>query len=111
MTLYVGEQIRVSTRAHEYAVKGKLGTPITDENVTSVKITILNRNNTVRIDDADMTWDDEEKIWYYKWDTSSGSPAVTAGNYRYRTTVVGADGKPSVEWGTVRLARQPSIVT
>lgn len=111
MTLYVGEQIRVSTKAHEYALKGSVGTLITDDNVFSVNITILNRDQTVRVDDADMEWNDEESVWQYKWDTASGSPAVAAGTYRYRVTVVGADGKPSIEWGTIRLARQPSIAT
>lgn len=111
MTLYVGEQIRISTSAREYAVKGSTGVPITDANVTSVKITILNKDQTVRINDADMDWDEDEGIWYYKWDTASGSPVATTGTYRYRITIVGADGKPSVEWGKVRLARQPSIVT
>lgn len=110
MTLYVGEQIRISTKAREYAVKGTLGAPITDVNVTSVKITILNQNKTIRVNDADMEWNDEEQIWQYKWDTASGSPAVTAGNYRYRITLIGADTKPSIEWGTIRLSRQPSIV-
>lgn len=110
MTLYVGEQVRISTVAREYAVKGAVGEPITDENVTSVKITILNKDQTIRIDDAEMDWSDDENIWFYKWDTDSGSPAVTTGTYRYRITVVGVDGKPSIEWGTIRLARQPSIV-
>lgn len=111
MTLYVGEQIRVSTMAREYAVRGSAGELITDSNVTSVKITILNQNQTVRINEADMDWDADEGIWYYKWDTSEGSPAVTTGTYRYRVTVVGADGKPSIEWGKIRLSRQPSIVS
>lgn len=109
MTLYVGEQVRVSTKAREYAVAGATGELITDENVTSVTITILNQNQTVRINEADMAWDEDEEVWEYKWDTSSGSPAVTTGTYRYRVTVVGADGKPSIEWGKIRLARQPSI--
>lgn len=110
MTLYVGEQIRISTQAREYSVKGSSGQLITDTNVTSVRITILNQDQTVRINDVDMNWDAGEKIWYYKWDTASGTPAVTTGTYRYRITVVGVDGKPSIEWGKIRLSRQPSIV-
>jgi flagellar hook assembly protein FlgD len=110
MTLYVGEQIRISTKAREYALRGATGVLITDDNVTSVKITILNKNQSVRINEADMEWNEDEGIWQYKWDTSSGSPAVSSGTYRYRITVVGADGKPSIEWGTIRLARQPTIV-
>lgn len=110
MTLYVGEQIRVSTQGRDYAVKGAKGKPLTDENVLSAKVTILNPNKTIRIDEADMTWDEEEKIWYYKWDTADGSPPVIQGTYQYRVTVVGADGKPSVEWDKVRLARQPVVV-
>lgn len=109
MTLYVGEQVRVSTVAREYSVAGATGALITDQNVTSVKITILNQDQTVRVNDADMDWDSDEEIWEYKWDTASGSPAVTSGTYRYRVTVVGADGKPSVEWGRIRLSRQPTI--
>lgn len=109
MTLYVGEQIRISTQAREYALKGSTGELITDANVSSVKVTILNRDQTIRIDDADMDWNADENIWQYKWDTASGSPTVVTGTYRYRITVVGTDGKPSIEWGTIRLARQPSI--
>lgn len=109
MTLYVGEQVRISTTAREYAVKGALGTPITEDNVTSVTITILNRDQTVRVDEAEMEWSDEESIWFYKWDTASGTPDVVAGSYYYKITVIGVDLKPSIEWGKIRLSRQPSI--
>ena len=110
MTLYVGEQVRISTTAREYAAKGTSGALITDSNVTSVKITILNQDQTVPVNEADMDWDAGEKIWYYKWDTAASDPAVAAGTYRYKVTVVGADGKPSIEWDRIRLSRQPSIV-
>lgn len=111
MTLYVGEQIRISTEAREYAKKGTLGTLITDENVTSVTVTILNKDQTVRVNEADMIWDEDESLWEYKWDTASGLPATTAGTYYYKITGVGADGKPSIEWGKIRLARQPTITS
>lgn len=107
MVLYVGEQIRISTKAREYALKGATGSIITDEDATSVTISIMNGKGEVYVDEANMVWSDDESIWFYKWDTSSGSPSPVAGSYHYRTTVVGADGKPSVEWGKVRLARQP----
>lgn len=110
MTLYVGEQIRVSTHGRDYAVKGVKGKPLTDVNVLSAKVTILNPNKSVRISEADMSWDSEEKIWYYKWDTADGSPPATTGTYQYRVTIVGVDGKPSIEWGKVRLARQPVVI-
>lgn len=108
MTLYVGEQIRISTVAREYAVRGRSGAPITPDNVTSVKITILNQDKTVLINDATMTWSADEMVWYYKWNTDTG---VTAGTFHYKITVVGSDGRPSIEWGKVRLARQPTIAT
>jgi hypothetical protein len=82
---------------------------ITDQNFISVKITILNKDQTVLVDDANMLWDDDEAIWEYKWDTEA-DPVLAAGSYPYRVTVVGVDGKPSIEWGKVRLARQTSIV-
>lgn len=104
MTAYVGEQLRIVLTAREY---GTNGATITEDNVTSVKVTILNRDQTVLIDDADMTWNATEAIWQYKWDTIG----LTQGTYRYRITVVGADNQPSIEWGRARLSRQPTIAT
>jgi hypothetical protein len=101
MTLYAGEQFRITTTAKEYD-----GAKLSSANVQSVKITILNSNQTTLIDEVEMDWDADEALWYYLWDTAG----LVTGSYRYKVTVVGDDGKPSIEWDKVRLARQPSIV-
>jgi hypothetical protein len=101
MTLYVGEQLRIIATGTEYGTT----VPLTDTNVTAVTVTILDRDQTVLIDEAPMTWNPDEALWMYKWDTEG----LTSGSYRYRVTVTGADGEPSIEWGRARLARQPTI--
>lgn len=103
MTLYVGEQLRIVFTGKEYGNRE----PLTDSNVNSATVLILNQNSTVLVAEATMAWDPTEAHWEYKWDTAG----LAAGTYKYRITVVGADGKPSVEWGRVRLSRQPSIIS
>lgn len=101
MTLYIGEQIRIVFTGKEY--NGK--TALTEDNVNSASVLIIDCDSTVLVAEGVMTWDTAEALWEYKWDTTG----LTHGTYRYRITVIGVDGKPSVEWGRVRLARQPSI--
>lgn len=103
MTLYVGEQLRIVFSGKEYDKR----TPLTDENVNGASVLILDCDSSVLVSDGVMTWDEDESLWEYKWDTTG----LTAGTYRYRVTALGADNKPSVEWGRVRLARQPTIAT
>lgn len=103
MTLYVGEQIRIVFSGKEYN-----GDTLTDANVNGVTIVILHCDSTVPVvNEEDMTWVSDETLWEYKWATTG----LIQGTYKYRITVIGSDGNPSVEWGRVRLARQPSIVT
>lgn len=101
MTLYVGEQFRITAVAREYD-----GARLDSGDVQSVTVTVLNPSQSILIDEADMDWDADESLWFYLWDTAS----ISHGSYRYRVTVTGTDGKPSIEWGKVRLSRQPSIV-
>lgn len=101
MTTYAGEQHRIIATGKEYG-----GTaPLTDTNVTSVSLTILDLDATILLADQPMTWNADESLWEYKWDTDG----LPKGTYKYKVLVIGADGGPSFEWGRARLAKQPTI--
>lgn len=100
MTKYVGEQFRIVVTAKDYG-SGDLD----DTNVDSVTLLILDRDATVLVDEEPMSWDADEALWEYLWDTVD----LSAGSYKYKVTVIGADGKPSWEWLRVRLAKNPTI--
>lgn len=102
MTQYVGEEYRITASALGYA-----GETLGELDVSAMTITILNRDRTVLVDEAAMTWADVDSKWEYLWDTDG----LTAGTYRYRVTVTGDDGRINFEWLRTRLARTPTIVT
>lgn len=102
MTLYVGEQARIVFTGSEYGS----GEPLTEANVISADILILDRDSSVLLEE-DMVWDESETLWEYRWDTTD----LESGTYKFRVRVVGADGRPSWEWGRARLAKNPTIVT
>jgi hypothetical protein len=88
----------------EYKGSVSAGVVLTEDNVTSASVLIVDCDSSVVVDEGTMNWNADDLLWEYKWDTSG----LPAGSYRYRITVIGADGNPSIEWGKTRLARQPS---
>lgn len=102
MTTFAGEQLRIVAKGREY---GRSGVVLTDDMVNGATLTILKPDATVLIDEEALTWDEEENLWFYKWDTDG----LTPGTYKYRATFLGLDNKPSIEWGKARLVKQPTI--
>lgn len=100
MTNYVGEEYRITAEVADYD-----GDPLGEAEITSVKITILNTDRTVLVDEASMTFAAEDSKWQYLWDTTG----LTKGTYRYRITVTGMDGRVNFEWRRTRLAAPPTI--
>lgn len=97
MTLYAGEEFRITATATDFDT-----TVLTEDNVVSVTVKIYDSALDEVLDEP-MVWDEDEELWYYLWDTTGEDP----GNYRYKVTFVGADGKSSWEWKRTRLARNP----
>lgn len=102
MTQYVGEEYRIVASALGY-----LGETLGETDVSSMTITILNKDRTVLVDEEPMTWAALDSKWEYMWDTTG----LVTGTYRYRVTVTGDDGRINFEWLRTRLAKTPIIVT
>lgn len=100
MTNYVGEEYRIATTATGYR-----GEPITEADNPVLTITILNKDKTVLVDEATMTWAEEDSKWEYMWDTEG----LVSGSYRYRVTITGDDDKKNFEWRRARLSKVPEI--
>jgi hypothetical protein len=97
MTFYAGEQFRVTGAITDYD-----GVVLTDENVDGVVVNIYDSAKELVLTSA-MTWDVDEALWVYLWDTTGLDP----GSYRYQIVATGADGRDSWEWRRVRFARSP----
>lgn len=97
MTLYAGEEFRITATGSDFD-----GTVLTEDNVSEVSVTIFD-SALEEIIDAPMSWEPDELLWYYMWDTTGLDP----GSYRYRVTFTGLDLKSSWEWKRVRFARNP----
>ena len=97
MTLYAGELFRIRADGADFD-----GTELTEDNVQAVTIRIYNAAKQLIAED-DMTWDVDELIWVYLWDTAT----LVTGSYRYQVIFTGMDGKPSWEWKRIRLAKNP----
>lgn len=98
MTLYAGEEFRITATGTDFD-----GTPLTDENVNAATVQIYDGLGVVVEPETALTWDPDEELWEYLWDTTN----LPAGGYRYRVTFEGSDGKSSWEWRRARLARNP----
>jgi hypothetical protein len=97
MTTYAGEEFRITATVKDFD-----NTVLTEDNVNDVVAEIYDCD-TGLVASGDMTWDEEESLWYYLWDSTGADP----GTYKYRVVVTGADGKSSWEWGRARLSRNP----
>lgn len=102
MTDYAGETFEVTSTG--IAVNGS--TPLTATNTTSVTVDIRDATNVAVVTGAPMTWNVDESLWYYRWDTTNLSP----GRYVARVWYVATDGSVSFEFLSVRLNR-PKFTT
>jgi hypothetical protein len=104
VTLFAGEFFRIKAEGADFD-----GTEFTDDNVQAVTVKIYDRAKELIVD-SPMTWDEDESIWVYLWDTSdqNATPSPLApGSYRYQVIFTGMDGKMSWEWKRVRLSKNP----
>ncbi len=95
MTLYAGEQFRITATGTEFN-----GDALVPANVTAATVKIYDSTPALIVT-ATLTWDAAETKWLYLWDTTG----LAAGSYKYQVTFVGVDGKSSWEWKRVRFSK------
>lgn len=84
MTLYVGETTRIRSTANDFD-----DNPLTDADVTSVKLDVTRKSDSaVILSNITMTWDSTHEYWYYDWVTNTATP-IAAGAYRAKVTYFG----------------------
>jgi len=74
MTIYVGEVIQFRTSATD---TDEAKTPLTDSDVTSTEITIVDSAGAVVQAATSMTYDSTDGVWYYNW-TTTGAETFNA---------------------------------
>lgn len=98
MTTYAGELVRVSVTAEDFDEEA-----LTEEDVDSVVVVIYDSSSEVVVAEVSMTWNADDALWFYLWDTDG----IDAGTYKAQCRMIDLDGHSSWEWQRVRLARNP----
>ena len=101
MTLYAGETLTFKTSAVQV---DDASTVLTDNDVTSTEIVIVNSSGTTVLEATPMTWDPTDKEWRYSW-TSTESGTYTA---RLRLTGLTFD---TWEYQKVKIKPNPAPFT
>lgn len=97
MGLFVGETTRIKSTANDFD-----DNPITDQDASSVKVTIWRKSDNVVIKtDENLTWDSTHEYWYYDWDTNTATP-IAAGAYVAQVTYTGVN-YVTWEYKTIRF--------
>lgn len=102
MTMYAGEEIKLTTSAKDF----DHDTPLTDEDVQKVEVFGFLRG--VNVLEQEMTFDATTGTWYYLWDTSDIAPGPKTVQLRFVYTTL--TGRTSFEWRRLRLSKQPVAV-
>lgn len=100
MTFYAGEEYKIVTLPTEFGTTEPI---LSDQQVGSVKVTIVDAAQTVILNDAAMTWSTAQQEWFYMWNTIG----VPGGSYKAKVTVVALDGGQNWEIKRIRLANSP----
>jgi hypothetical protein len=109
-TNYVGEMYRVTTAGTDWDAS-----ELEPAKVTAVKVQIFNSVGVPMIDESEMAWSAQEKLWEYMWLSTTdnlttvddGGTAVPAGSYRAKCKVIDLDGHPSWGYVKIRLNKNP----
>jgi hypothetical protein len=109
MTDYVGELLRVTASAQDFAAIS-----LTPDDITTMSAEIFDSAGSTIVGESEMAWSADELLWEYLWmttedGTNDGEP-LAAGTYRVRVRMVDLDGHPSWEYQRVRLSKNPVSV-
>lgn len=106
MTDYAGELLRITVGVEDFT-----STPMAADDVDNLFVAIYNSVGATVVDETAMTYSDEESLWYYLWDTTTGATPVPlpAGTYRVKCRLVDLAGESSWEYRRVRLSRNPVL--
>lgn len=97
MTLYAGEEIRISATAEDF----DNSTALVNTDIANMKVTIYDSTGTAVVTAATMTYDNTNGFWYYLWDTTG----QTTGSFKAKVVLTDLLGKSNWEWKRIRLAR------
>lgn len=98
MTTYAGEGYTINSVPKDHD-----GEPLTADQISGVVVDIYNPSRERVVADAAMTYNADDELWFYRWNTEGSAP----GTYKIKVTVTGIDGVPNWEWIKFRLARDP----
>lgn len=101
MTIYAGETVTFKTSATQI---DDANTPLTDSDVTSTEIIIVDGNGTEIVSSTPMTWDATDQEWRYAWTTA------TNGTFTARLRLTGATFD-TWEYQKVKVKVNPSPFT
>ncbi len=106
MVKYAGELLRVEVTAQDFDTTD----PIVPAEIDRVTIEIRDSQNNLVVDETVMTYDTEEEIWIYLWDTidtTLPTPApLAAGSYFAKCRIYDLDDHVSIEFVKERLKAQ-----
>lgn len=100
MTFYAGEEYKIVTLPTEFGTTEPI---LSDQQIGSVKVTIVDAAAVVIVNDAAMTWSALEQEWFYMWN----STGVPSGSYKAKVVVTALDGGQNWEIKRIRLAKNP----
>lgn len=101
MTMYAGETFLVEITATDYDRSS-----ITPDEIASMTVTIRKGVATEVVAETAATWDEDREIWFYRWDTKVGSPAIVPGSYTAECKLTDFDDGESFEYKRIRLNRK-----
>lgn len=101
MTIYAGETVQIRVTGTDF----DQATPLTDDELLGVYVTIFNNEAEVVLPQTAMTWSEDDSAWNYSWDTANEA----SGSYRAKIEAYGQAATPqsySLEFARIRLARR-----
>lgn len=101
MTIYAGETVTFRTSAVQV---DDAKTPVTDADVTSTEIIVVDSNGSEVVPSSPMTWDATDQKWTYAWTTTTNGTFVA----RLRLTGASFD---TWEFQKVRIKVNPTPFT